>query len=122
MKAKLTKEWNWGCITIAEDAEVTIIKGMEADAADVFNAPYGMCYLCEFEGNTHYIPATYLTITDYSNIDWQQVRIQASIAAMQGFVTSDKFFTSEMKELAKWSVGQADALIEELKKNPINNK
>lgn len=38
MKAKLTKEWGLDCNIVSEGTEVTIIKGMEADAADVINA------------------------------------------------------------------------------------
>lgn len=121
MKAKLIKQWGWDNTIVSIGTEVTIIKGMEVDAADVLNAPYGMCYLCEFEGNTHYIPATYLTITDYSNIDWQQVRIQAAISAMQGILANDKR-DGTIEDIAFASVRYTDALIEELKKNPINNK
>lgn len=45
-------------------------------------------------------------------VDWQQVRIQASIAAMQ---TVDDH-VSTVEELAKRCVRYADALIAELKK------
>lgn len=55
--------------------------------------------------------------------DWQQVRIQASIAAMQGFYASNDIVNiarsdvKGMKEfIAELAVEQADALIEELKK------
>lgn len=118
MKAKLTKGWGWDYNIVSEGTEVTIIKGMEADAADVLNAPYGMCYLCEFEGSTHYIPATYLTITDYCNVDWQQVRIQAAIAAMQGVLSNPAFCNpSTNKDFPiKIAIYSADKLIEELKK------
>lgn len=121
MKAILTKEWNWGCTTIAEGTEVTIIKGMEADAGDVLNVPYGMCYLCEVEGGTHYIPATYLTITDYSNVDWEQRRYEIAKSAMQG-ILSNSSNNDTIENYANVSVKLAYALIEELKKNPINNK
>lgn len=117
MKAKLTKQWDWGCNTITEGTEVTIIKGMEADAADVLNVPYGMCYLCEFEGSTHYIPATYLTITDWSNIDWEQRRYELAKAAMQNLCGCERFWSYPEEDIAKYSVRYADALIEELKKN-----
>ena len=58
--------------------------------------------------------------------DWQQVRIQAAIAAMQGMLSNDCSVQSvmDMSEkvhrlpsdiLATMAVSQADALIEELK-------
>jgi hypothetical protein len=61
-----------------------------------------------------------------SNINWQQVRIQAAIAAMQGMLSNDCSVQSvmDMSEkvhrlpsdiLATMAVSQADALIEELK-------
>lgn len=115
MKAKLTKQWDWFGTEIPYDTEVNIIKGMEADAADVLNIPYGMCYLCEFKGNTHYIPATYLTITDCSNVDWEQVRIQASISAMQAMLSNEER-GGTIEDVTFASVRYADALIEKLKK------
>ena len=59
-------------------------------------------------------------------IDWQKVRIQAAIAAMQGMLSNDCSVQSvmDMSEkvhrlpsdiLATMAVSQADALIEELK-------
>ena len=58
-------------------------------------------------------------------IDWQQVRIQASIAAMQG-ITSNPYFIQEFDRISKTvedvrkraaiiSVEFADALVKELK-------
>lgn len=118
MKAKLIKEWDWYCKILSEGTEVTIIKGMEADAADVLNAPYGMCYLCEFEGSMHYIPATYLTITDWDNTDWEQRRYEIAKAAMQGVLSNPAFCnTSTNKDFPiKIAIYSADKLIEELKK------
>lgn len=115
MKAKLKVSWDFNRANIEKGTEVTIIKGMEADAADVLNAPYGMCYLCELNGCMTYVPANYLIVTNWDNTDWQQVRIQASIAAMQGFCTNSSV-DLEIDKLAKLSVEQADALIDELKK------
>lgn len=52
--------------------------------------------------------------------DWQQVRIQAAIAAMQGMmadITPERFtIRINEKAVAKASVEYADALIEELKR------
>ena len=60
-----------------------------------------------------------------SNIDWQQVRIQSAIAAMQG-VISNEGLSNDIKKLskdvesarirtAKISIEYADALVKELK-------
>lgn len=49
------------------------------------------------------------------NTDWQGVRIQAAIAAMQGFL-SRQTYRADLPTLAKDSVRLANCLIEELKK------
>lgn len=49
-----------------------------------------------------------------STIDWNQVRVQASIGAMQVILGKNNYDT--YKEIASHAVGYADALIEELKK------
>lgn len=48
-------------------------------------------------------------------INWQQVRIQAAIAAMQGMCSNEKYNHFMWKDIAKSSVGYADALVKELK-------
>lgn len=55
---------------------------------------------------------------DFINVypDWQQVRIQAAIAAMQGFCANSILGGTAVCRIAKLTVEQADALIEELKK------
>lgn len=63
---------------------------------------------------------------DFINIypDWQKVRIQAAIAAMQGLLnaTCAEIYTLRIEEeiIAKDAVAYADALIEELKKINIH--
>lgn len=66
-----------------------------------------------------------------SEIDWQQVRIQATIAAMQGMLANPQTFEQidhdegykevcggdKTKIVAKASVMYADALVEELKRS-----
>lgn len=54
---------------------------------------------------------------DFINIypDWQQVRIQSSIAAMQAYILNPHR-DGRIEDLAKISVKFSDALIEELKK------
>ncbi len=117
MKAKLRKSWSWYDKSIEEGTEVKIIKGMEADAEGVFNAPYGMCYLCELDGVMSYVPAACLTITDWDNIDWEQRRYEIAKAAMQGVLSNPAFCNmSTKKDIAiKIAVYSADKLIEELK-------
>lgn len=117
MKAKLIKQWNWNNDSAEEGTEVRIIKGMETDSEGVLNAPYGMCYLCELDGKMLYIPAIYLRITDWDNIDWNQIRIQASISAMQGFLANPSFYgdVTGPGTVADNSVQFADELIQKLK-------
>lgn len=50
------------------------------------------------------------------SVDWEQVRIQAAIAAMQGLRAGDAYGDQSMKRIAELAVEQADELIEKLKK------
>jgi len=57
------------------------------------------------------------------NTDWQALRNQAAIAAMQGFIQSKNTEFYSLEDVKKWqkviihnSIVMADALIEELKK------
>ena len=59
---------------------------------------------CEFQSHLIQVPD-----------EWQYVRIQASIAAMQGFL-SREIYRADLTTLAKDSVKLANYLIEELKK------
>ena len=59
------------------------------------------------------------TITDdkgntSSMTDWNQVRVQASIGAMQVILSKNSYDT--YKDIAEHAVGYADALVKELKK------
>lgn len=112
MKAKLKVSWKFNRTEIEEGIEVTIIKGMEADADDVLNAPYGMCYLCELDGCMTYVPAIYLTITDWDNTDWEQRRYEIAKECVAVLMSSE----ITLEDAAKLSVEQADTLIAELKK------
>ncbi len=49
-----------------------------------------------------------------STTDWNQVRVQASIGAMQVILTKNNY--DIYKEIASQAVGYADALVKELKK------
>lgn len=54
---------------------------------------------------------------------WEQVRINAAIAAMQGFITIATFTNPEReKAIAELSVLQADALVKELKLGNSGNE
>lgn len=48
-------------------------------------------------------------------VDWQQVRIQAAIAAMQGMCASKSFFSLTNECIPQIAVKYADALVKELK-------
>lgn len=62
---------------------------------------------CKFQNHVIQIPD-----------EWQNVRIQAAIAAMQGIITSGFNLSAENREtIAKMAVSQANALIEQLKGN-----
>jgi hypothetical protein len=49
-------------------------------------------------------------------IDWERVRIDAAIAAMQGFCANPAFEDASCRQVAELSASQADALIAELQK------
>ena len=53
-----------------------------------------------------------------TDIDWEQTRIKAAIATLQGFTSNshDILVGESTQNLVKWSVEIADALIAELKK------
>lgn len=51
---------------------------------------------------------------NFTTTDWNQVRVQASIGAMQVLLSKNNYDT--YKDIAEQSVGYADALIKELKK------
>lgn len=51
---------------------------------------------------------------DTSTTDWNQVRVQASIGAMQVILGKNNYDT--YKDIAELAVGYADALVKELKK------
>lgn len=48
-------------------------------------------------------------------VDWQQVRIQTAIAAMQALRSNTGYNQCTPVEIAKYSVTYADALVKELK-------
>lgn len=50
------------------------------------------------------------------DIDWQQVRIQAAIAAMQAIISDERREGGTIEDVASCALLHADALIKELKK------
>lgn len=114
------------------ETEVEIIKGMEAEGSDVFNAPIGKCYLCKtFDGKLHYVAAVCLQITSNDNPD-RELRNHLAGLAMASFLNglmgdrlmmeqharavSNEGCTTLAELVAKRAVLYADALINELKK------
>ena len=114
MKAKLTKPYE-----ISLDK--TIIAGSECEILDAWCGCEGNYYLCDFGENLKIsINANILEITDRSPIiNWEEIRIKAAIASMEGMMMaiSPETFTIKIKPevVAKASVEYADALIKELK-------
>lgn len=118
MKVKLVK---YDCFNenIPIDTIMEVIPGMEADAADVFNIPAGMCYLCKTpSGKLRYFLATNVEIVEDDGIDWEQRRyeIAKEITAALAANPYEQMVRADGKQLSKWGVEIADALIEELKK------
>lgn len=101
---------------IQEGSIVEVIPGMQADASSVYNIDAGMCYLCKDENGTlEYIPATFVEIIDASNTDWQQVRINAATAILQGIMSNpNKYLCQSREEVVDISIKTADYLIEQL--------
>lgn len=133
MKAKvIDKDYYTPDFEVGEVVE--IMKGMETDTADIWNAPIGKAWLCKKQDGTfrYNIPLN-LQIIEAEDEHWQDVRERAAIAAMQGTITilsnSDRYAFGEIvvegfrgnkktypNEIAQFAASCAEALIEELKK------
>lgn len=89
--------------------EVTIDKC----ATPIYGSGATSIYKGNNDGKTYYN-----TELDFINIypDWQQVRIQAAIAAMQAILLDGKREISIFENVSYYAVRHADALIAELKK------
>lgn len=72
---------------------------------------------CDSWGNPIEIPFEDVElIKDASNTnDWQQIRIQAAIAAMQGILSNQSSVVVRDEVVIRESVSLADALVKELK-------
>ncbi len=113
MKAKLKTPYS-----INENE--TIAAGAECHILDAWCGTDGSYYFCDFgKGRKFSINGKMLEITDRSPIvNWDQVRIQLSGAALQGLLSNSNLRYQNPEECAKEAVMAADALIEELKRNP----
>ena len=72
---------------------------------------------CDDYGNPIEVPFNDVELLKepLNTIDWQQIRIQAAIAAMQSLRSNTGYNKCEPVEIAKISVIYADALVKELK-------
>ena len=100
MKARVIKTTYYSPIN--EGGVVEIVPNMEADAADVYNAPVGKCFLCKCpDGKLIYVAATCLQIIEEgANSDdyWTRLEHQAAIAAMQGALANFDLLFSLCKD------------------------
>lgn len=111
MKAKLLYPY-------AIDMEHVLCTDTEVEIIEI-NTTYNgfLCRCALSDGTVHEIPHNQLQIMDYTpHIDWEQIRIQAAIATMQNLCGCERFLSYSEEDIAKFSVKQADALIEQLKK------
>lgn len=116
MKARVKA--NYYASSFKEGEIVEIIPNMEADAADVFNVPAGMCFLCKREdGTLKYIIATNLQLLaseddpDY----WTRLEHQTAIAAMQGMFANPQDYGTSWNVMANYAFDAARTLVEKYK-------
>lgn len=130
MKAKVLHDF-YNENPLKDGTIVEIQPGMEADGADVFNAPVGKCYLCKCsDGTCRYITATCIQMLDSeSGPDWEQRRYEiakeilpfcaklSSDILNRGYSLGDGAKGKTLAEhVAECAVTYADALIAELRK------
>lgn len=110
MKGKLLKPYSI-------DMTRTLCAGSEVEIVDGYCACNGYMYRIELsDGTQRIINSQDVEVTDHKPyVDWEKVRIQAAIAAMQGFCASEHFGYKKSKDIAEMSVNTADNLIIELK-------
>lgn len=109
MKGKLLKP-------IALDYRTTVVAGTEVDVVKVCECCVGQSYLCKMpDKSVREVSGCDIIITDHrSPVDWDKLRIDAAIKAMQSLIVKTSF--NSAKENAELAVEYADAIIEELKK------
>ena len=82
----------------------------------IMNDPNLCCYVDKQRGWIHEFFMDGVRWADENRpVDWQQVRIQAAIAAMQGMCASKSFFSLANECIPQIAVKYADALVKELK-------
>lgn len=107
----------------SQDLQRTIVAGTEVEILESWCGIGGSYYRCQLSDDSQItLSDKQIVITDRTPpVDWNKVRIQASIAAMQAILSDDRR-TGTIEEMAFASVEYADALIEELKKEGNNDK
>lgn len=111
IRAKVIKTGKIVNVWFAEDRKSDMIK-MEGARGPIYEDQDGNLYTCED--------------LDFNDIhpNWEQIKIQASIAAMQGIISTknqDNITSRDrIQEIANASVEYANALIERLKKEIYN--
>lgn len=123
MKARVIKTTYYSPIN--EGGVVEIVPNMEADAADVYNAPVGKCFLCKCpDGKLIYVAATCLQIIEEgANSDdyWTRLEHQYAGMAMQGLVIRGEVRGLSVqgiaRDIAELSCEIAHALVEKMKES-----
>lgn len=97
---------------------LNLLKGEEVEIIDSYCGCDSYTYKCIVsDGSQQFIDGNLLEIIDYTPTkDWEQIKIKASIAAMQGIV-SNPDLRGNPEDYANDAVLYADKLIEELKKS-----
>ena len=108
---------------IEKDDVVDVNMNIKADAKDVLNAPYGMCYLCKHNGKYRYIPIRYLDI-DYSkkDIDWEQRMYEITMHAMPSCIESKYRTSHSISEIVNDTLEIAKEFIKKLKEMEGKNE
>ena len=108
---------------IEKDDVVDVNMNIKADAKDVLNAPYGMCYLCKHNGKYRYIPIQYLDI-DFSkkDIDWEQRMYEITMHAMPSCIESKYRTSHSTSEIVNDTLEIAKEFIKKLKEMEGKNE
>ena len=131
MKAKvIDKDFYTPDFEVGEVVE--IMKGMEADTADIWNAPNGKAWLCKKQDGTfrYNIPLN-LQIIEAEEEHWQELRERTAIEVLPKCIKDVQDLLQYggrvgegtiHDEAAKYAVIYADALIKRLRYNGKESK
>lgn len=112
MKGKLLRGYS-------QDLQRSILAGTELEILESWCGVGGFFYRCQLsDGRQVVLSDKDIVITDRTPpVDWNQVRIQAATAAMQGFLANPSFYADVTGPgtVADKSVQFADELIKKLK-------